>query len=65
MHPLKGAFDNKPSVVGNVPRVPGSVGWGLRGKVSLMTDEMRIAWPNRAKKLDKERSNDFYNAMNQ
>jgi len=42
MHPKKGSVDNKPSVVGFVPRIPGAVGWGLikDSKRSLMTDKL-------------------------
>jgi len=52
MHPKKDAFDNKPTVVGKVTRVPGAVGWGVERKHliaehKIITDDMQCAWPIR------------------
>ena len=47
MAPEKQAFDNQPTVKGNVTRVLGQVGWGvershLRAKHEIITDDMRV-----------------------
>ena len=45
MSPQKIAFDNKPTVVNSVTRVPGQYGWGierpnLRAEHHILTDDM-------------------------
>ena len=51
MSPQKAGFDNKPTVINSVTRVPGAVGWGIERKhliadAKIITDDMRVpVWP--------------------